>query len=528
MNKIAIYLNRHLTGNVYDKDSILEAYSADRSLLKIKPRLVAVPENTSDIRKIVRFVSQLADKKYSLPIAVRGSGLSKTGADLSSGIVISMEKLNHVKELDPHDRLVHVQAGITLGKLNAVLAPHGLTLPIAADPNETIGSLIANAPRDNYSHRYGGIMKYVNRAEVILANGELIQTSPLSPAKLADLKRGRTLEGEIYTKLDQLIQKNEGIIEALSDKTCFGYHGIKNVRRDNGRSFDLLPIFYGSEGTLGIITEVILHLEILPPRPHRLMVNFSSFESAREFMTFAKRLQPLSVEVYDARIFTQVEECGKKPDILPKKLEDGYIVIVSFNDKLRKVRRKIKKCKKFLPKSARIVAETLKNTTDFDAVKDSLLLYLNDSVKCERPNVLHEFYVPGNRLEEFVEGLKGLEETYEKAFELYGCYSTGIYSLRSEYDLSKIAERRTALMLMRDFAELLKQFDGALAGGLPEGKLKALVLYPDLEVNQRKLFKHVKKMFDSAKILAPDTKTDYDTKSTVRYLRVEPNQHIES
>ena len=68
MNKIAIYLNRHLTGNVFDKDSILEAYSTDRSLLKIKPRLVAIPENTSDIRKIVRFVSQLADKKYSLPI----------------------------------------------------------------------------------------------------------------------------------------------------------------------------------------------------------------------------------------------------------------------------------------------------------------------------------------------------------------------------------------------------------------------------------------------------------------------------
>ena len=143
MNKIAVYLNSHLSGNVFDKDSILEAYSTDRSLLKIKPRLVAVPETTADIRKIVRFASQLSEKKYALPIAVRGSGLSKTGADLTSGIVISTEKLTHVRELDAHDRLVHVQAGITIGKLNAVLAPHGLTLPVHADPRETIGGLIA-------------------------------------------------------------------------------------------------------------------------------------------------------------------------------------------------------------------------------------------------------------------------------------------------------------------------------------------------------------------------------------------------
>ena len=124
MNKIAIYLNRHSPGNVFDKESILEAYSSDRSLLKVKPRFVAIPESTSDIRKLVKFVNQLAEKKYNLPIAIRGSGLSKSGSDLSSGLVISMEKLNHVRELDAHDRLVHVQAGITLGKLNAVLAPH--------------------------------------------------------------------------------------------------------------------------------------------------------------------------------------------------------------------------------------------------------------------------------------------------------------------------------------------------------------------------------------------------------------------
>ena len=70
MHKVAVYLNRHLTGNVFDKDSLLEPYSTDQSSLRIKPRFVAITETTSDIRKLGRFCFQLSEKKCNLPIAV--------------------------------------------------------------------------------------------------------------------------------------------------------------------------------------------------------------------------------------------------------------------------------------------------------------------------------------------------------------------------------------------------------------------------------------------------------------------------
>ena len=89
MNKIAKYINQHIIGNVFDSPSILEKYSTDRSALKITPRMVAIPENTSDVRRIVRFVNQLSKKSVHLPISVRGSGLDKTGADLGTGLVLS-------------------------------------------------------------------------------------------------------------------------------------------------------------------------------------------------------------------------------------------------------------------------------------------------------------------------------------------------------------------------------------------------------------------------------------------------------
>ena len=528
VNKIAIYLNRHLTGNVYDKDSILEAYSTDRSLLKIKPRLVAIPENTSDIRKLVRFVSQLAERKYELPIAVRGSGLCKTGSDLSSGLVISTEKLNHIKELDPHDRLVHVQAGITIGKLNAVLATHGLVLPIHANPNETIGGLIANANRDNYSARYGGIMKYANRVELVLANGELIQTSSLKPNKLAAQKSARSLEGEVYEKLDAVISKNKELVASLPDTSRIGYPALKYVQDSHRHVFNLLPVLYGSEGTLGIITEVILSLEVLPPRPHRAVAVFSTLKSAIEFMTFAAKLQPLSIEIFDTNIYKYADDAGKRPEILSRKFDEGYLVFVSFNDKTNRSRRKIRKCQNHLPKSAYFIIETLKNSTSFDAVKECLSTYLNDSPKTERPVLLHDFYVPSERLELFVKELKELEKEYKKSLELYGCYSTGIYSVRPEFDLSKIDERRTALTLMRDFCKLLTEHGGAFAGGLPEGRLKSIVLYPELEKEEKELYESVKAIFDEADILAPEAKTSYNTRATVRHLRTEPNQGVDA
>ena len=525
MNKLAVYLNGHLSGNVFDKDSILETYSTDRSLIKVKPRLVAIPETTADIRKIVRFSAQLSEKKYSLPIAVRGSGLCKTGADLSSGIVISTEKLIHVRELDTHDRLVHVQAGITLGKLNAVLAPHGLTLPIHADPRETIGALIANAPRDAYSQRYGGIMNYVDRAEIVLANGDLIQTSHLSPAKLALKQSQKNFEGEIYSKLENLLNKTPAVND-ISDFNRIGYSAIKHVHRNNGHIFDLLPTFFGSEGSLGIITEVILRLQVLPPRAHRLFAVFPNIKTARDFMEQTAKLAPLSIELFDNQIFKIAEEYGKKPDLLTRKFDDGFVVLVSFDDKTRKSRHKIKRCASLLPKSAYVVSETLKNSADFDDFATSLSNYLN-SGSIEHPNLLHDFFIPSDHLEDFLKDLTPLAKTHKKHLELYGCYSTGVYSLRPEFDLKKVDERRTALKLLRDFNEIVVRHGGSLAGGLPEGRLKSLIIYPELNKNELALYKEVKKIFDKNHIFSPNIKTDYDIRDTVKHLRIEPILDIE-
>lgn len=526
MNKIAIYLNRHLTGNVYDKVSILEAYASDSSALKIKPRFVAIPESTSDICKIACFSNQLAEKKYPLPLSVRGAGLSRSGADLSSGVVLSMEKMNRLRELDAHDRLVCVQAGISLGELNAILAPHGLVLPISAHPKETIGSLIANAPRDRFSHKYGGIMNYVDRVEFVTASGVPVQTLRLSKHRLNQKKQQKDVEGTIYNRLERLILDNYELVNQQNDNIRFGYPGLQHIRRLGGRVFDLMPVFFGSEGSLGVITEAILRLEPIPARPHHFFAVFNTLKPALEFAEFAASLAPLTVEFFDTRIFKSAEPFGKKPDLLTRKLNDGYLVLTSFNDQSRIARRKVQACKNFLPKSAYAVTETLKNSLDFSDFEPSLLSFLNNAAHGERVNVTNDFYVPISELGSLSQFLKDKEIELGRPLELYGSYLTGVFSVRPDFRLDEVEERRKALMLLRDLNETLTALGGNLAGGYPEGRLKSIIMYPGLDKESTELIKAVKNIFDPNHIFAPGVKSDFDTRSTVRHLRTETNLGI--
>ena len=155
MGKIARYLNQLTIGNVFDTPDVVDAYATDRSVLKIKSKFVALPESTDDIRKLMRFCYQLAAKGIKIPVTVRGSGLDEMGGDLGNGLLISMEKLNKLMESDKRERLVRVQAGITLKELNTALSLNGLTIPVGGHDNDTIGGLISNCPTDDYAGKYG-------------------------------------------------------------------------------------------------------------------------------------------------------------------------------------------------------------------------------------------------------------------------------------------------------------------------------------------------------------------------------------
>ncbi len=521
MSRLAEYLNRHTIGNVFDRPSICEKYSTDRSILKITPRMVAIPESTDDIRKLLRFADQLAERDYYLPVTVRGTGLDKTGASIGDGLIIDMSKFCHLEEIDIRGRLVRVQPGMTLGKLNEALRLQGVWLPIDADPRATIGGLIANCTSDSAASRYGGIFRYVERAEVVLANGELVQMMPLGLHAAEAKANENTAEGALYRSLSKILDKHYDVIldRSMRPYDALGYANIVKVREQH--SVNLLPLLFASQGTLGIISDVILHVEPIPPESKRLLVSFHDLKAAQRFLNFVCDLEPATVKICDLRIIENASDHGKKPDLFIRKIGRGMLALIDFGYGRIRIKKRLKQTLSVLPPGTFYVEENDTNSAAFQCIDNALLAYLNEDTLGERAPVLDDIFVPSVHFGEFLDGLATLEQTLGLELPIFGSFATSNYYIRPNLDCRSIDDRKKMIDFIRLYTQLIESCNGSLTGNGPEGRVKALMLAKRFSVGEEALYMAIKEAFDPHNILNPKVKLGVDIKDTVRHLRTE-------
>lgn len=519
MSKLAEYLNRHTIGNVFDRASICEKFSTDRSILKIVPRLVAIPENTDDIRKLLRFADQLAVKDFALPVTVRGTGLDKTGASIGDGLIISMEKFNHIEEIDIRGRLVRVQPGMTIGALNEALRLQGMWLPIDCNPQATIGGLIANCTNDDMAERYGGIYRYVERAEIILANGDPVQVMPLA-LHIAEAKANEnSSEGLLYRKISKILDKYDDTIldRMMRPFDARGYANIVRVREQH--SVNLLPLLFASQGTLGIISDVILKVEPVPPESARLMVSFHDLKSAQRFLNFACDLEPATVKICDLRIIEEAANNGKKSELFIRKIGRGMLVVIDFGYGRLRTSKRIKRCLEALPPGTFSVQETPENIDAFQCVDNALMTYLNPDDHAERTPILDDIFVPSMHFSDFLDGLKILEDKLGLELPVFGSFATSNYYVRPNLDHRTMEGRKKMIDFIRLYTQLVESCNGSLTGNGPEGRVKALMTTETIGVGERQLYASIKEAFDPHNILNPKVKLGADVKETIRHIR---------
>ena len=528
MNRIAKYLNRHVEGAVYSSPLVLTAYATDRSVLKIYPRVVAMPESAEDVRKLVRFSNQLAIKGISLPVTVRGTGMDETGAAIGSGMIISMEKMNEILEIDVRQRLVRVRAGVRLGELQSALALHGLTLPLDGHPNLTVGGMVANHFSGSSSEKYGTIANYVSQVEVVLSNGEIVQTMLLSPRNLKRRKELMTFEGEVYRKLDELVEKNEEVLEEIPDPrtNLTGYPFVAKLKRKNG-AFDLLPVFYGSQGSLGIVTELILSCEPARERPQHAIMLLPSVKHALKLIEEVLELKPAELNVYDLALIKEATESGKLLKIFKKLPESGVLLAATFDD--MRGRRRIKRVKQLttlLKGKTRIAISNDENYSDFSELKSILSVYVNSGLKGVRVPLVDNAYIPTGRLTDYCSLLVVLGKKYKMELPMFGSILMNHYSVRPKVDLETVLGRQLALAFMRDYTKVVTVCGGALVAGTPEGRLKAALTNDMMDVKLASLYGEVKKIFDPQGIMNPGIKQEATLRAVVRQLRTSYNQGI--
>lgn len=525
MSKIGAYLQEHIAGEVSLSPQVREAVSRDGSPLKLKPEMVIYPKTIDDIRKVARFSWQLAERGNVLPLTVRGGGSDQTGAAIGSGIILmTTAYMNQIFEYEPKRKLVRLQPGVTTHTLSEVLKSHGATIPVlpADSLYTTVGGAIANNSSNMLSGKYGRMRDWVDQLEVVLANGEVIQTGRISKRELGRKKGLGTLEGELYRGIDNLIEDNGSLVEGLfgtATNSNVGYASIALVKGRDG-SFDLSPLILGSQGTLGIVSEMILKAEYLSPRMSALVVSFDSIETARDTIEAIVKYKPAFIEYFDTDIFNQaVVNQGKRFDFLGEENPDTKaVVLVGFDDSSDRTRHK--SIKKIIKAVSSIGAWSM--TIEDDEVDELLsmreaLLWTAsaDGVEFSTPSFLGGAYIPPEQFEIFRVGLKELSQKYDMTLPIYGQELSSIYYVWSALNLKKVGDKQRMLKLLDDYSKLVEKVQGDLIGTDGEGRLKSRFVFAELDEETAKLFSDIKALFDPFGILNPGVKQPTEIKQLV-------------
>lgn len=524
MNKIASYLNEHLVGAVSSTPSLRRLYASDHSVLAIAPEIVAFPRVTNDIRKIARFSWQLAEKGHAISLTPRGLGGDVSGAAIGRGVVIDTSvRLNAILQVALKDKLLHAQPGVNLQTVSEVLKWHGQKIAGANFRDIrpiTLGGVIAN---DSFGVD-GSVADSVERLEVVLANGDVIETGRLARRDVSKKLGLQTFEGEIYRKLGALIEDNDELVAQLAadntrDNT--GYKRLAEVRNRDG-SFDLTPLFIGSQGTLGIISEVVLRTDFYAADQTQAAIVADSIQTARDLAERLLELEPAELIVYDGALLRRAAKNGTQFSLLGDVEQIGAVIYLQFNDFSGRLQsHKLKKLHKLLQKiHMGMVDSNSHDAEDFRSITElSYGAPLGASDDHAVVPVLDGSFIPSNRREEFEIAVSDLATKHHLEMPIELNALNGIYAIHTILKLDSVGDKQKLFKLMADYADAVDRCSGAFVSSGAEGRLKANPAWANLTDDQAALFEKVRAIFDPFGTLNPGVKQKNDMRQLVGALR---------
>ena len=235
---------------VSNESEVLAVHSGDKWFAAHEPEVVVFAGSTTDVSKLLQFAS-----REKIPVTARGAGFGYVGGCVPArgGIALSLARMNRIKEISFGDAVAIVEPGVITADLKAAARAQNLFYP--PDPASmkdcTIGGNVATNAGGPRCLKYGVTRNYVIALQVVLANGDVLRTG------------GR-------------VHKNK-------------------------TGFDLIGLFVGSEGMLGVVTEITLRLLPLPPARATLSAAFATTAQAAEAVQeiFAAEFLPSSLELAD-------------------------------------------------------------------------------------------------------------------------------------------------------------------------------------------------------------------------------------
>lgn len=537
-NRVSIFneLKNQLEGDFCWDTSSLIQYSTDASAYRERPDAVALPKSKGDIEKLISFA-----KKHKIPLIPRTAGTSLAGQVVGKGIVVDISRYwGNIIEVNKNEHWVRVEPGVILDELNLYLKPYELFFgPETSTSNRCmIAGMVGNNSCGSHSILYGSTRDHTISVKMLLDDGKEYEFAPLSKNEFNDKLRLQNKEGDLYRFMSEKLSKQDIQSEIVKQ---FPEPSIK--RRNNGYALDLLiqnevfgssnepfnfcKLIAGSEGTLGIITEIKLNLVPLPPKEKAVIaVHLEDRDQAFRANLIALKYSPGAVEMMDNiilnctkgnieqqknRFFVQgdpgailivefaretkqeIEQISFQMETEMRKAEFGYYFPVIWGDDINKVWA--------LRKAGLGVLSNIEG----DAKPVSLVE--DTAVAVEKlPEYMHDFAL--------IMASHNLDCVY------HAHIGSGELHLRPVLNLKDPKDVEVFRTVAYEVAHLVKKYRGSLSGEHGDGRLRGELIPIMIGEKIYSLMREVKHSFDPDSIFNPEKVVDTPPMNT--FLRYEP------
>ncbi|OHB10197.1 MAG: hypothetical protein A3H60_02830 [Candidatus Zambryskibacteria bacterium RIFCSPLOWO2_02_FULL_44_12b] len=514
----------------------LEKYSRDASIFEVRPKFVAYPKNREEVRELVKWVNENSGES----LTVRAAGTDMTGGPLTESVVVDVSKyLNKIGEID--EQIITTEPGVFYRDFEKKTLEKGLILPCypASKNLCALGGMFGNNCAGEKTLRYGKMEDFVLETKVIFSDGNEYEVKPLSKAELLTKMSQGDFEGEVYRKMNELLISNDELIRNAKpnvSKNSAGYY-LWNVW--DGQTFDLNKLIVGSQGTLGIVTEMTLRL--IPEKKHHDMIAlfFKSWDELPQVVNAILPQDPESLETFDEDTLKLglrfMPEIAKKigsnffsfalkfiPEALISARMLGLpklIVLIEIaEDTEEKVKSKVRNIMEAL-KPFKVWSRVVEKDSEeekFWVMRRESFNLLREHVKDKRTApFIEDFCIKPEKVPEFLpKALKILKDNGIDT-NIAGHAGNGNFHIIPLMDLGKQSERDKITTVADKFYDLVAEYEGTITGEHNDGILRTPYLGKMYSPEVLGLFKKTKEIFDPKNIFNPGKKVD----GSIGYLK---------
>ncbi|MEX0919506.1 MAG: FAD-binding oxidoreductase [Parcubacteria group bacterium] len=551
-------IQKFFKGEVYDDHTVLERYSRDASLFRVRPKLVVFPKDVEDMKNLVKFVTKQKKKNPDLSLTVRAAGSCMSGGSLNESIVADITRhWNNL--LETEEESIVTETGVFYRNFEKKTLEKNLILPCyTASKNLcAMGGMIANNSAGEKTLRYGKMENFILESKVIFADGNEYTVKPLSKEELKAKMAQRDYEGKIYKKLFKLIKENREVIENARpnvSKNSAGYYLwniYPEVVEGSEETFDLNKLIVGSQGTLGIVTEAKIKLVKVEPVSKLYVIFLPDLKRLSEIVNAILKTKPESIESYDDATLKLAFRFF--PEMLrTMKVKNFFKLITSFIPEalmiLRRGLPKLVLLVEYSGESDEVVDQKMKELekiiTPYEyehratiSVEEADKYW---TIRRESFNLLRK-HVQGRRtapfiddvvvrpedMPEFLPRMREILDSYKLVYTIAGHAGNGNFHIIPLMDMKERSNVTVIEEVGEKIYSLVAEYKGSITGEHNDGIVRTPYLHKMYSPEVLELFAKTKDIFDPENIFNPGKKvpekpdhdrTPADRSGTLEYL----------